>query len=1217
MMEGHKYYKSSTGDCKINMIIVLVLILLPLPFSMASVTTTNLSIAAWNMRCSFDIAQTYLQQLGDKADIIAVSEHGLFPCELNKLEHVLNDYASLSKASAQLSDANFGDRAGIGGCAILWNTKRLNCKVKPHPDVGSDRICMIEINGIGDRNIFLIAVYMPHQSCKISDFCTELRHVENILNEFQPKGTCIIIGDFNINFAASHGSRCSGRSSLNSERFIRAMDMHGMVVADIGEKGNGPNYSYSGWHGTSYLDHVAVPASFMNYVKDCIILPDCIENVSDHLPIILNTQFILQVPYNDKINRRVSWHKLSESEIGELYTCPLEQMCRDIFLDAGYDPEFIMKLPEYCGCYDTTVLECIIDKLSRAVIECADNLPYSKFDKSLKPYWDDELATLNKNKKRTRSQWVQSGGLREKNDVTYNSYIDAKKEFRRIKRRKVYEYESKNMEDLCQTQEIDQRYFWFVINKKKRRGVSPIFSDNGELLTDTDSIVNEWNRYYQDLYSEGNNENFDDNFKEKIEAEVSLFEKRCIEMPNCMYLHGGPISYNETLAMISKLKNRKAPGWDKITAEHLKNGGTMLISALVWTMNGMVRMNLIPSEYKKGLVVSIPKVGKDSTVKANNRGIMLLSTLYKLFEKLMLERESIWAENAISNIQSCGKKHVSCLHTSLLVQQAVAHNLNRGETVYGAFLDTQKAFDTVWVKGLLHKLYESNMNPKVWLLIRSAYTQFKCSALVDGQTGEWFTQQRGVHQGAPLSMFLYTVYINDLLETLMNNDNGLSVHNIKLTSPAHADDIALLALYKKSLNILLDIAYKYSLKWRYHFNTLKTVLMIWGADSNPTEKIVFGDNTLNTSSSCKHMGVSLGSSVSMCKEFCAKRVGAGRSILYASRGIGSSTVPLAPSVLSKIYWTVSVPKMIYGVEVTPINSSCIETLENAHRHHARVVQNLPHSTPGPAPLATLGWISIGAHIAYIKIMFLLRILCLSDESVYRKLIVACVYDILKGNSRNEKRKSPVGSMVDCINQYGFMHILQTCIQEGTWEKIKGIKVKIKKAIYETDQARWKATCLMYNSLWAYNTSVTSIKLHPWWVFLRDFPATFKKVSCVLAVLSGTQPRKLQRNFSASICKLCVNSCRETSLHILFECTALNATREKLMRNVEMSMPQPMVESFSLSNNREKFLLCITGLNCQTYMREWAEIYHNIATFVYGTYMHRSTLYDELAVADQA
>ena len=153
-------------------------------------------------------------------------------------------------------------------------------------------------------------------------------------------------------------------------------------------------------------------------------------------------------------------------------------------------------------------------------------------------------------------------------------------------------------------------------------------------------------------------------------------------------------------------------------------------------MNGMVRMNLIPSAYKKGLIVSIPKVGKDSTIKTNNRGITLLSTLYKLFEKLMLERESDWSKNIISNIQSSGKNHVSCLHTSLLVQQAVAHNVNRGETVYGAFLDTQKAFDTVWVKGLLHKLFESNINPRLWLLIKNAYTDFKCCASVDGRNGE-------------------------------------------------------------------------------------------------------------------------------------------------------------------------------------------------------------------------------------------------------------------------------------------------------------------------------------------------------------------------------------------------------------------------------------------------------------------------------------------------
>ena len=144
--------------------------------------------------------------------------------------------------------------------------------------------------------------------------------------------------------------------------------------------------------------------------------------------------------------------------------------------------------------------------------------------------------------------------------------------------------------------------------------------------------------------------------------------------------------------------------------------------------------------------MSIPKPDKDCTIKGNNRGITLLPVLYKLFEKILLDRENNWFENTICQIQSCGKPHISCLHTSLLVQQAVAYCRNKGETVYGAFLDTQKAFDTVWVKGLLYKLFESGMNPKMWLLVCDAYKNFNCSAFVKGNKGDWFIQTKGVHQ---------------------------------------------------------------------------------------------------------------------------------------------------------------------------------------------------------------------------------------------------------------------------------------------------------------------------------------------------------------------------------------------------------------------------------------------------------------------------------------
>ena len=100
---------------------------------------------------------------------------------------------------------------------------------------------------------------------------------------------------------------------------------------------------------------------------------------------------------------------------------------------------------------------------------------------------------------------------------------------------------------------------------------------------------------------------------------------------------------------------------------------------------------------KRGLIVSIPKAGKNPFIKDNNRGITLVPVIYKVIEKLLISREETWfhREGVIENIQGAGQAKCSSLHTSLILQETIAHNSIKGETTYVALLDTKKAYDTV------------------------------------------------------------------------------------------------------------------------------------------------------------------------------------------------------------------------------------------------------------------------------------------------------------------------------------------------------------------------------------------------------------------------------------------------------------------------------------------------------------------------------------------
>ena len=208
----------------------------------------------------------------------------------------------------------------------------------------------------------------------------------------------------------------------------------------------------------------------------------------------------------------------------------------------------------------------------------------------------------------------------------------------------------------------------------------------------------------------------------------------------------------------------------------------------------------------------------------------------------------------------------------MLLQEAVAHNINKGESVYVAFLDIKKAFDTVWVNGLLYKLYQAGIHIKSWKIMKECYSNFQCTAYIAGKGCTWFIPERGVHQGAPLSMRLYQVFMNELLQMLKTCEYGVRIGDINVSCPASADDIAVASLYKVGLNFMLDIAYRYSIKWRFDFSLVKSMCVIWGIDHMPNVTIKFGPGEQKLVKSYKHLGITLTSDKSMSKQIISATI---------------------------------------------------------------------------------------------------------------------------------------------------------------------------------------------------------------------------------------------------------------------------------------------------------------------------------------------------------
>ena len=86
--------------------------------------------------------------------------------------------------------------------------------------------------------------------------------------------------------------------------------------------------------------------------------------------------------------------------------------------------------------------------------------------------------------------------------------------------------------------------------------------------------------------------------------------------------------------------------------------------------------------------------------------------------------------------------------------------------MYCAFIDFAKAFDTVWRKGLWYKLLGNEINGNMYKVIFNMYSGIKYRVLYNGEMSEYFPCNIEIRQGVYLSLFLFSIYLNDLQQFL-------------------------------------------------------------------------------------------------------------------------------------------------------------------------------------------------------------------------------------------------------------------------------------------------------------------------------------------------------------------------------------------------------------------------------------------------------------------
>ena len=147
------------------------------------------------------------------------------------------------------------------------------------------------------------------------------------------------------------------------------------------------------------------------------------------------------------------------------------------------------------------------------------------------------------------------------------------------------------------------------------------------------------------------------------------------------------------IKLVKFLKRGKAPGPDTIHNEVLRLGTTTsLFYHLVELFTSSIQLGYIPTAWKIATLRMLLKPDKLPSLITSYRPISLISSIMKLFERVIKQRLRSYQENIefLNKHQSGFRRAKSTDDHLLRLSQSIMESFNRGEHVVAAFLDIEK-----------------------------------------------------------------------------------------------------------------------------------------------------------------------------------------------------------------------------------------------------------------------------------------------------------------------------------------------------------------------------------------------------------------------------------------------------------------------------------------------------------------------------------------------
>ena len=597
--------------------------------------------------------------------------------------------------------------------------------------------------------------------------------------------------------------------------------------------------------------------------------------------------------------------------------------------------------------------------------------------------------------------------------------------------------------------------------------------------------------------------------------------------------------------VIRNMKNGKAAGIDGVLAELMKHiiKNENIKTFLIKCFNNALREE-VHEDWLESMTTMIPKTNKPRIMEHRPIAVTvnsskIICTILREKVEVFLKEKGIKYENQYGFTEGGRIDHCLFILDYITNMTYEVRRASKKSSLYFAFIDFKKAYDSIDRKRLIEVLIRFKINPKVINLIVQMYEGDKTTIKL-GKMKQTVEVTGGIRQGCSISTLLFKLVTFTMIEDLRSKADRYKIRKYENNSLWLADDATIIAKDEETLIKALEILEETGRKNGLELSEEKTRIMRIRGPGD-------GDRIgrFKVEKEAKYLGIQIG--------------GKGRNIFHAENKIWlEKAEKRANIVLSQIrksadrvivgkaIWKMmAVPALMFGRTVVTSTKTSIEKLQRVENKVWRYLLGVGGYSTVEALRGEMGASMVKSRVMETMLGYMLDTLA-SDFGEVKQMMEDTLL----------KKKGRWYGAVD-----GYREELGI-----TWKELRELKKpNLKVMIREYDTAKWYEGMSKKTSLRFYIQEKRDIKYDL--CYRNSLDSTFYAKARINALKLEEQIGRGKENYNRN-CKLCGKE-DEDMVHFIIKCEKLEEGRNQDLLEAGVRDPEEKMRILLFRNERRQ------------------------------------------------